>query len=79
MCTTGKAAYYMPPVALLAEGVDRNAGNRPGLRVMNVALLAEGVDRNIDQTSGRITGEVALLAEGVDRNIALSALGSGHT
>ena len=37
----------MPKVALLAEGVDRNA--RVGLLVQihDVALLAEGVDRNI--------------------------------
>ena len=35
-----------PVVALLAEGVDRNTLNLPGLALYNVALLAEGVDRN---------------------------------
>ena len=33
-------------VALLAEGVDRNAKNGNQVDVQHVALLAEGVDRN---------------------------------
>ena len=37
-----------PPVALLAEGVDRNSFNIPQIpQLATVALLAEGVDRNI--------------------------------
>ena len=36
-----------PPVALLAEGVDRNSFNIPQIpQLATVALLAEGVDRN---------------------------------
>ena len=57
-------------VALLAEGVDRNADYLENeTRSSNVALLAEGVDRNPTTTWSR-TGStaVALLAEGVDRN-----------
>ena len=34
-------------VALLAEGVDRNAQILALLNLGNVALLAEGVDRNV--------------------------------
>ena len=59
-----------PPVALLAEGVDRNSFNIPQIpQLATVALLAEGVDRNcaIQNHCGRAM-EVALLAEGVDRN-----------
>ena len=33
-------------VALLAEGVDRNASRYAGQSINRVALLAEGVDRN---------------------------------
>ena len=33
-------------VALLAEGVDRNARAADGQLTLHVALLAEGVDRN---------------------------------
>ena len=59
------------PVALLAEGVDRNK------RFMGendtgpwVALLAEGVDRNLNIWVAHASlSTVALLAEGVDRNI----------
>ena len=56
-------------VALLAEGVDRNA-YRDQVRAhqLAVALLAEGVDRNICAASSTLTSSVALLAEGVDRN-----------
>ena len=37
-----------PPVALLAEGVDRNSFNIPQIpQLATVALLAEGVDRTI--------------------------------
>ena len=40
------SAFYI--VALLAEGVDRNASMRCAVRASRmVALLAEGVDRNI--------------------------------
>ena len=58
------------PVALLAEGVDRNFAD-PAIRAAYlVALLAEGVDRNSKRncTSPERT-QVALLAEGVDRNM----------
>ena len=34
------------PVALLAEGVDRNKNALTRTKVVTVALLAEGVDRN---------------------------------
>ena len=57
-------------VALLAEGVDRNAFQRQNLKTdFRVALLAEGVDRNAGL--GVVLDAVrcvALLAEGVDRN-----------
>ena len=57
------------PVALLAEGVDRNLrGPRPCRSRPAVALLAEGVDRNIIEHSKSDLKSVALLAEGVDRN-----------
>ena len=58
------------PVALLAEGVDRNTVRRSirGL-AEQVALLAEGVDRNASMPSPGLILPVALLAEGVDRNI----------
>ena len=41
-----------PGVALLAEGVDRNAQDDVDLVGLRVALLAEGVDRNCTQISG---------------------------
>ena len=58
------------PVALLAEGVDRN-NNAPVIfiNVLDVALLAEGVDRNFWKGASARFVPVALLAEGVDRNI----------
>ena len=34
------------PVALLAEGVDRNYNGKAWVAMTGVALLAEGVDRN---------------------------------
>ena len=55
-----------PPVALLAEGVDRNSFNIPQIpQLATVALLAEGVDRNcaIQNHCGRAM-EVALLPVG---------------
>ena len=39
-------AGYRGEVALLAEGVDRNADGLPPFKINRVALLAEGVDRN---------------------------------
>ena len=61
---------HLSPVALLAEGVDRNWKSGPESYIpVRVALLAEGVDRNVEgllSTDMRKT--VALLAEGVDRN-----------
>ena len=36
-------------VALLAEGVDRNAARAAMKQAYSVALLAEGVDRNLGQ------------------------------
>ena len=36
----------LPPVALLAEGVDRNSVAEAISYIAQVALLAEGVDRN---------------------------------
>ena len=64
--------YITPfrPVALLAEGVDRNAVVKqyePTL--LTVALLAEGVDRNMEDLAAVKGKSVALLAEGVDRNL----------
>ena len=58
------------PVALLAEGVDRNRASRRHLCCRHrVALLAEGVDRNKMKDETEEQHEtVALLAEGVDRN-----------
>ena len=57
------------PVALLAEGVDRNwYGIFTCLIAARVALLAEGVDRNSKLSSAALAAAVALLAEGVDRN-----------
>ena len=42
-----------PPVALLAEGVDRNSFNIPQIpQLATVALLAEGVDRNVHGNKG---------------------------
>ena len=38
---------YISPVALLAEGVDRNQKPIDKTEKVWVALLAEGVDRNI--------------------------------
>ena len=40
------SCFRSSPVALLAEGVDRNWVHRHAYRAQNVALLAEGVDRN---------------------------------
>ena len=59
-----------PSVALLAEGVDRNAPAAVGKYRTMVALLAEGVDRNSHITFKDCKFLVALLAEGVDRNAA---------
>ena len=60
-------------VALLAEGVDRNAQCCESRVVVGeVALLAEGVDRNPKSYPSRLPClRVALLAEGVDRNCFL--------
>ena len=41
------AEYVGDPVALLAEGVDRNIGGLVNWPSEEVALLAEGVDRNL--------------------------------
>ena len=61
------------PVALLAEGVDRNSFLWPITVTGIVALLAEGVDRNLQaEQSFRAEAQVALLAEGVDRNFSRS-------
>ena len=58
------------PVALLAEGVDRNRLPAEHPKRAEVALLAEGVDRNwFNCNPGSPQHWVALLAEGVDRNI----------
>ena len=43
-----KKNWMTAPVALLAEGVDRNMGYLLlAVRTFQVALLAEGVDRNL--------------------------------
>ena len=57
-------------VALLAEGVDRNAKAKAFSESETyVALLAEGVDRNtLMFGASKGQQQVALLAEGVDRN-----------
>ena len=59
------------PVALLAEGVDRNTIDQQAeIDSYLVALLAEGVDRNdAVYLAVGLANYVALLAEGVDRNI----------
>ena len=56
------------PVALLAEGVDRNKIALTDEHNIMVALLAEGVDRNLRSCCRFLRPWVALLAEGVDRN-----------
>ena len=58
----------MLPVALLAEGVDRNFFGEFIEELPEVALLAEGVDRNHHRHVQSLQVQVALLAEGVDRN-----------
>ena len=40
-------------VALLAEGVDRNAVGFQIVQLLRVALLAEGVDRNKERGGGK--------------------------
>ena len=62
------------PVALLAEGVDRNTIDQQAeIDSYLVALLAEGVDRNdAVYLAVGLANYVALLAEGVDRNRASS-------
>ena len=56
-------------VALLTEGVDRNAMLPSSIFSKIVALLMEGVDRNIIGVIAALFAlAVALLAEGVDRN-----------
>ena len=57
------------PVALLAEGVDRNKIALTDEHNIMVALLAEGVDRNLRSCCRFLRPWVALLAEGVDRNM----------
>ena len=61
--------YETAPVALLAEGVDRNLYIPATTRTTIVALLAEGVDRNKHFIGTFNAHLVALLAEGVDRNL----------
>ena len=65
---TGASDMPRRPVALLAEGVDRNHDFRFCPLQFVVALLAEGVDRNWRARLTRQLLWVALLAEGVDRN-----------
>ena len=63
------------PVALLAEGVDRNYNGKAWVAMTGVALLAEGVDRNT--SNGEVSDgplDIALLAEGVDRNAGAFAV-----
>ena len=56
-------------VALLTEGVDRNACSEPLYVGDRVALLTEGVDRNnLSKVAMPQFAQVALLTEGVDRN-----------
>ena len=57
-------------VALLTEGVDRNAcAWQPACASLTVALLTEGVDRNSFAEVEQVMNlQVALLTEGVDRN-----------
>ena len=56
-------------VALLTEGVDRNANRANNAILLKVALLTEGVDRNPVQVAAGAVAGVALLTEGVDRNV----------
>ena len=58
----------VPPVALLAEGGDRNIKLPEGETLPEVALLAEGGDRNRLVMMTVPLVKVALLAEGGDRN-----------
>ena len=67
MCLLGNVELCLR-VALLAEGVDRNASMTPSAAMSMVALLAEGVDRNKKRLVLMGCQRVALLAEGVDRN-----------
>ena len=55
-------------VALLTEGVDRNASLSAHKNSPCVALLTEGVDRNEMSIQAEDLASVALLTEGVDRN-----------
>ena len=66
----GQDKVVAVPVALLAEGVDRNCKVKDIGMMLNVALLAEGVDRNFCAKAARGRSRVALLAEGVDRNLS---------
>ena len=50
---------FVHPVALLAEGVDRNIVVTESAAVLPVALLAEGVDRNPATGSHRRTGRAS--------------------
>ena len=70
-----KTTRCMPvySVALLAEGVDRNADGLALFELVCVALLAEGVDRNSKGEGWHCMTAVALLAEGVDRNADMIA------
>ena len=62
-------------VALLTEGVDRNAALLYSTReASTVALLTEGVDRNFPISFSVTFSQVALLTEGVDRNPQVAAV-----
>ena len=66
---SGYQAAALENVALLTEGVDRNAfWLQKTLPSGCVAFLTEGVDRNMTKRMGIRDGAVALLTEGVDRN-----------
>ncbi len=64
-----EAVKKMNPVALHAEGVDRNKSKVFETENIHVALHAEGVDRNSTIRPSVSAPIVALHAEGVDRNV----------
>ena len=76
------------PVALLAEGVDRNVVSWTAWILMTVALLAEGVDRNKkfegvtgdaqkSPSSRRAWIEMAVPVQGIPRQAEVALLAEG--
>ena len=69
--TKAEMFFSVFAVALLTEGVDRNATSTARIIWQLVALLTEGVDRNSQPLLCLVCRIwVALLTEGVDRNLS---------